>query len=346
MRQLPFLFLTVACGATPNPRLEGTPIVVAPTQGSAAVSTLGGSEAAQMAATAAGPEASVGTPPSLPASASAVPLPPRNTVATVAGQTVDAAELVAFWFQREPTGVRDMLEQLALSRLVVVEASRLGMVLDPEPVEASWRKAMAELEERVGREAPGKTLEDYIRGNLGREPAMFREQLRQEILLESLASRVVRAWVLSVQRAEARVIVTDSEESMAEVTAALAAGGDFEELAREHSLEESATEGGLLPPIVRSETVLSRLAFLTDLGEIGGPVAEQGRFLLIRVEGRPEPQLGLWDEVGPAVEASLVANPVKDPEYWQWKAAMGKRYEVDFRPLLDLVGEPMPMGNQ
>ncbi|MDP6369388.1 MAG: peptidylprolyl isomerase [Planctomycetota bacterium] len=272
----------------------------------------------------------------------------QATIALVAGQAVGAGELIAFWFQRDPAGVREMLEQLALSRLVMAEASRLGMVLAPEPVEAAWRSSLAELDRRIAREAPGTDTEDYIREFMGREPSTFREGLRQEILLEALASRVVRAWMLCEERSRVRVIVTKTEEDMDAVRTALAAGGDFAELARKHSQEESAADGGLLPPIVHSQTVLSRLAFLTEVGEVGGPVGEQGSLMLIRVEERPTPleMDADWSVLGPAVEASLASNPVQDPEYWQWKEAIGRRYEVDFSPILDLVGEPVATENR
>ncbi len=337
------LVLCLACGATPNPARERA--AVAPSV-----------ELAAERATPAGPAAPVAESTEVPdeaqpatAVATGEELAGAGTasasVARVAGQAVSAGELIAFWYQRDPDSLRDMLEQLALSRLVVAEASRMGLVLAPEPVEAAWSRALAELAERAAQETPGLELEGYIRETLGREPSSFREELRQEILLEALASRVVRAWMLCEERAVVRVIVTETEVDMDKVRAALEAGGDFAELAREHSQEESATSGGLLPPIVRSQAALSRLAFLTEVGELGGPVGEQGRIMMIRVEERPTPldMTAGWTRLGPAVEASLAADAVRDPEYWQWKAAIGRRYEVDFSPLLDLVGEPLPM---
>ena len=51
-------------------------------------------------------------------------------------------------------------------------------------------------------------------------------------------------------------------------------------------------------------------------------------------------QAGAWDVLGPAVEESLAADPPQDAEFWQWRAAMGRRYQVDLTPLLKLAGEP------
>jgi len=63
--------------------------------------------------------------------------------------------------------------------------------------------------------------------------------------------------------------------------------------------------------------------------------------VLIRPEARPVPLVGDWATVGAAVEADLVAHAVADPEYWQWRAAMARRYQVDMVPLLELAGEPV-----
>ena len=37
------------------------------------------------------------------------------------------------------------------------------------------------------------------------------------------------------------------------------------------------------------------------------------------------------------MEASLEAQPVEDAEFWQWKQAMVRQYDVDTEPLLELI---------
>ena len=71
------------------------------------------------------------------------------------------------------------------------------------------------------------------------------------------------------------------------------------------------------------------------------PRSAQRRFLFLQVEARhPARDVG-WDVLGPEVEASLAVRTIEDPEFWQWKRAMTRRYEVDNRPLLYMVGEPI-----
>ena len=138
----------------------------------------------------------------------------------------------------------------------------------------------------------------------------------------------------------ARAIVTNSSAEMTKVEELLAQGADFETVAAEKSIDPSRERGGLLPPITRGAHRLARLAFVTPVGDLGGPIEEQGRYMLIRVEERPRPRDGNWAEVGTAVERSLDQRPVDPMEWLQWEEAMYARYGVDTKPFLDLVGEP------
>ncbi len=59
--------------------------------------------------------------------------------------------------------------------------------------------------------------------------------------------------------------------------------------------------------------------------------------MFLKVEAKPAILQGTWAEVGSAVEASLAALPVQDPEFWLWKEAMARRHGVDTQPFLDLI---------
>ena len=62
-----------------------------------------------------------------------------------------------------------------------------------------------------------------------------------------------------------------------------------------------------------------------------------GRWLLLKVDSRPSPTSGAWEEIGPLVEASLAERAIEDPEYWQWKTWLFEQYEVDMSPLLEFA---------
>lgn len=264
-----------------------------------------------------------------------------DVVATVADQPVLAGELLSAWLFRESPKVRSYLDEVILSRLVAAEARRFEIELDPALVSEAMDETFAQMEAEVAQNGSGLSVDEFIRRRLGLDPETYRRRVRAEKLVDLLAERCVRAWLLENERAEVRVIVLDEADAVDEVQRRLAAGEDFAALARELSIEESAADGGRMPPVVRSNVALARLAFATPVGEVGGPIVEQDRTLFLKVDARPATVTGSWAEIGEAVEASLGATSIEDPEYWQWKDAMLDRYEVDMTPFFGLVGEPL-----
>ena len=156
-----------------------------------------------------------------------------------------------------------------------------------------------------------------------------------------LASRCVRAFLLENERAVARMIVVQTREEADLVQAGMARGEDFSALAKEHSADPSAEQGGQIPELVRSQSAISRLAFTSEVGEVGGPLMEGGRWIFLRVDGRKPAREGGWEAFGAEVEATLVERPIDDLEFLQWQASVSSRYEVDTSPFLELVGEPV-----
>jgi hypothetical protein len=150
----------------------------------------------------------------------------------------------------------------------------------------------------------------------------------------------VRAFALASERAVVRLAEFPDRAALDAFQAELAAGGDFAELVAKHGTEEIKKSPDSRMTLFQNEnSKLSRLVFATPVGTVGGPLEEGGRFLLARVEERLAPKTGAWAEVGPLVEASLASQPVDDLEYAQWKTWVGKVYDVDLAPFLDLVGE-------
>lgn len=273
-----------------------------------------------------------------------VELPSDLPVAVVNGQRIGVAELLATVLQRDTLVLREHLDRLVSSYLALQEAGRLGIVLDPALVDervTADRGAVAEAVERGG---SGLSVEAFIRVQFGLDPERYFERMRRESIQRLVTERAVRAWLLGSERVEARAIVAPDEGVLEQVRAALAAGRPFGEVAREFSVDESASKGGRIQPITLSErTPISQLAFATPVGEIGGPMPlDDTSSLLLLVEGRPEPLEGDWSAIGAAVEASLREKPVGDPEFWPWRLEMERRYPVDLTPFYELVGEPLP----
>lgn len=260
-------------------------------------------------------------------------------VAVVAGRPVFVSELLSQWVYAKNFEVLKHLDNLALARIVQVEAQRLGVEVDPSAATAAYERSVAAIESEVKKKHPKLGFDSYVDRVMGLDPIRYRERLRDDAVRQLLGERVARAWLLGSERSEVRIIVAKDEAADALVKSGLAAGADFAELARQHSADSSAKDGGRIPPVVRGDTPIGRLAFAGDIGKVAGPVVEAGRSVYLLVEARPAPVAGDWAVVGPAVEADLKSRPVDELEIAQWRGAMQERYEVDFQPFLRLVGQ-------
>jgi len=258
-----------------------------------------------------------------------------SVIARFQGQPpLHAAELLRMWLHRESPKVFDYLEELVLARIVIAESGRLGIRVTTDQIDAKTRTTLSEIERRIQEGSSGMSLDDFIQVRLGLDPEAYKARIREDRQLDLLAERCVRAWLLASERCEVRLIVVETRAKADELLAKLQAGGDFGLLATEYSIEDTD-----IPPIVRADSPLSRLAFATGVGKWGGPIKEADRFLFLFVDARPEPRAGPWSMVGPAVEESLQESGIADPEYWQWKSMMQLQYDVDMTPFLELVGE-------
>lgn len=265
-------------------------------------------------------------------------------VANVAGRPVYMSELLVQWMYSDSLQVLQQLDDLALGRLFVAEGTRLGVKIAPELVTETSDRIVKAMESEIARknsqsQRPPMTLDKYVDSVLGLDPIRYRERLRDDALRQLLGERVMRAWLLAQPHAKIRIAVVKSEDEMKGVQADLAAGTAFDEVARKRSKDPSAKDGGIIAPIVKAETAMSKLAFETSVGAVGGPVYDSGVWLFMKVDERPDAIAGDWSVLGPLVEKSLVERPVDGLEVGQWKSAMLKRYEVSFQPFLRLVGQ-------
>jgi len=262
-------------------------------------------------------------------------------VARIAGRPLTTAELLQSWLHRDSPGVRALLDELILERLIVLEALRLSVSVTDGQRQAARQQALDSLDQEVAASGAGDLSSDeFLRQRLGLNPGPYKERIQYQAELDLLAERVVRGWLLCTPHAQVRVIVLETRAQVSEVQALLAAGEPFEHLARTWSVDDSSADGGRVPPVVRGRAPLALVAFETPVGEVGGPVREGDRWLLMQVNGRPAPlSPERPDELSRAVEASLLQRPIEDPEYWQWKSAVVLEHDVDMTPFFRLMGD-------
>ncbi|MFT7678108.1 MAG: hypothetical protein ACI8QC_002094 [Planctomycetota bacterium] len=323
-------FVLGACGSAPNrqpetePRLDAALIPAAPVELESAEDV--------------SPE-QVSQPEQTPAPVVSA-FVPRDLLGHVAGSPVFAAELLQAWLHRDSREVSRYLDKLVLDKLVVAEAKRLGIQLPPAALSGALAETRRVLEAEIAK-LGGGTVEQFIEERLGLDATNYLRHVQEAKTIDLLASRCVRAFLMENDRIRARMLVVTESSAKDLVEAGLAQGKDFSELAKEFSKDASGAEGGHIADLVRATSGISRLAFTTPVGEVGGPLFEGGRWLFLRVDGRIPGRPGTWKELGPDVEASLLKGDLDDLEYLQWQADVLARYEVDTGPFLKLVGEPV-----
>ncbi len=261
---------------------------------------------------------------------------------TVAGISIEADDLLAEWYQVSPREVWLVVDKLVAVRLALVEAQRLGLTVPEADIEEIYETERRLLAEDVAREHPGVSVEQVVREMLGHDPARYAVSLRQAAADQLLIERVVRSWILSHDNLSLRMIVVPAGD-METIQGFLDAGEDFAELARVHSVDDSAEFGGLVPYIARQEgSSLTRIAFETPVGEMGGPLRSGDHELLFRVEVRRDALPEAWADLEGAVLARLAEHPVTDAEFLHWKLALEREYPLDLERLRSVLGAASP----
>lgn len=259
----------------------------------------------------------------------------------VAGQPLEFGEILREWHRVDAREVFLVVERLVSSRLAFAEAERLGIRLDPDLVDAESEAQIARFKADVAKESVTRDVDTFVREALGVEPQVYWARIREGVIRQLIAERAVRAWALERENATVRLIVLADEQSAHDLADQLAAGADFAALAREHSVDETAADGGLVPFLVRQEhSPLTRVVFAADTGEVVGPVSAAGHQFLVRVEERRQALSGSWPGLRAAVEDSLRSSPVLESEFLHWKLEMERRYSVDLAPLLERIQAP------
>jgi hypothetical protein len=336
-----------ACTALPNPsrdRLE--PVAVPPQE-----------EADQQPEGAAQPPQSQGQPsnPSPDEPAGGTVDPPsgqaagqlfdqraaQSIVARVGGDLVGAEELLQRMWLRRPGEVRDELQGVVEARLVLLEASRMGIELEPDVVEAELERAYKAMEREIAASGANLGVEEYIRSALGVDVEVHRRLMRREAIVRLLAERGVRCHSLQSERAAVLVLELKDRVSADKVQAELARGGAFAQIAARLE-EQGEGEVSRLLIVPSGRSALARVAFATEIGSVGGPIEESSRFLMLLVEERLPAQQGSWKELREEIDRSLKERPVADPEYWQWKAEMQQRYAIELTPFRHILEGTRP----
>jgi parvulin-like peptidyl-prolyl isomerase len=230
---------------------------------------------------------------------------------------------------------RELLERMIDSKLLLQEAKKRRIVLDPKVIDASL--------ELISREyPPGGVVEELMKQ--GKSPESYRRETEITLLQHKLLKReVVDRIAVSREEVEkyynehrqefrrpeevrVRQIVTRTEEEATNLRKLILRGASFEELASKHSLGPEAKQGGDLGyfPRGRMPPAIEEACFKLWSSHVSKVVASPYGFHLFQlVDRRSAKELTIQDTYK-EIESKLIAEKTREAEAYYLRSLREK----------------------
>jgi foldase protein PrsA len=133
------------------------------------------------------------------------------------------------------------------------------------------------------------------------------------------------------EQIKASHILVADEKTANEVKLKLTNGGDFAELAKEYTTDESSKElGGELDYFPKGSMVpeFEDVAFTLAVDQISDPVKSEYGYHIIKVEDKKEAKEANYDESKDVIKATLVDQKIES-EYPTWLEKKKKSYDIE-----------------
>lgn len=272
----------------------------------------------------------------------AAALASAGVVAQVDGVSIGAGAAFRLLLLSVPDEANNAVRQLVLDRLAAGEAAAHGITVPPAVVERELSRLLAEQERKVAAASRGaRDLAAHVKATWGIEPpsyvALVRATLERSLLLE----RAVLHELVQHPRVQLRLIRVKDKALAEELAKKLELGADFTALARQHSEDGSARDGGVYPPLPTDlpSPLFEQTADLapgarSPVHEVA--TADGPRWRIVEVLARLPPDQRPPAERTSAIEALLDGRAVAPPELEAWMRIMEARHEIRF---LGLEGE-------
>lgn len=260
-----------------------------------------------------------------------------SVLAIADGEEIRAAEVLPLLFLTHTELVYAALEQAVRRRLMIKEARRLCVRIGADQVEKSVAAVLkAQSDEFELAAGPGRDFEQYILERYGTTSAAYRAAVRDQVMEELFLARVIRYQARLEERIQVRVIVVEGMDAAREIAGKLDEGANFAALARAQSIDRSAAQGGLLPPVARDcpHPLLQGAASLkpgerAELSSIPGKSGEL--FRILRLEKELPADARPYSEQAADIEQELETRVIDPFELTEWDRRARERYRIEVR---------------
>lgn len=229
----------------------------------------------------------------------------------------------------------EVLETLIAETLVDLEVEKLEIEVAQEEID----EEMTELENYYGGE---EQLKNQMSNN-GLTIKDLEEQIVRNLQIKQLVTPYIDITDEQVEgyyeanveqlgkpeQVRARHILVETKEEADDIHGQLMDGGDFEELAKEHSTDGSAAQGGDLGLFGRGQMVgpFEEAAFSMEAEQISEPVESEFGFHIIKVEEKVEAVEANFEDMEDDIRSTLFDQQISTA-YGTWFAEKSEEYDI------------------
>lgn len=197
-----------------------------------------------------------------------------------------------------PEGKKELLDTMVVRELILQQARKDGLDKSPEVA-----AKLEELKKRI-------IVEGFLKKKVEEQAKVSDEEMKK--FYEENKDKFKTG-----DQVKASHILMKSEKEAQDVLKELKAGGNFEELAKKHSIDSAAAKGGDLGWFSKGSMVpeFEKVVFGLKEGETSGIVKTKFGFHVIKLTGKRAAGTRSFDEVKEQIKAALL--PTKQQEVFQ-----------------------------